>query len=57
MGVNASWRCCSGAFERVVKGGAPELVLVSGYSGIGGSIDTRNLQHSNVKRSLGFAYL
>jgi PAS domain S-box-containing protein len=25
------------AFERVVKGGAPELVLVSGYSGIGKS--------------------
>ena len=25
------------AFDRVVKGGAPELVLVSGYSGIGKS--------------------
>ena len=46
-----------GAFERIVKGGAPELVLVSGYSGIGGPVATYNLQHSNVKRSFGFAYL
>src|SRR4029450_5691431 len=32
------------AFERVVSGGAPELVLVSGYAGIGKSSVVNELQ-------------
>ena len=31
------------AFDRVVQGGAPELVLVSGYSGIGKSVVVNEL--------------
>ena len=33
-----------GAFDRIVKGGAPEFVLVSGYSGIGKSSVVNELQ-------------
>jgi PAS domain S-box-containing protein len=36
------------AFERVVKGGAPELVLVSGYSGIGKSSVVNELHKALV---------
>src|SRR5260370_14686502 len=36
------------AFERVVVGGAPELVLVSGYSGIGKSSVVDELQKALV---------
>jgi len=36
------------AFDRVVKGGAPELVLVSGYSGIGKSSAVNELQKALV---------
>jgi len=36
------------AFDRVVKGGAPELVLVSGYSGIGKSSLVNELQPALV---------
>ncbi|HEX8107936.1 MAG TPA: AAA family ATPase, partial [Kofleriaceae bacterium] len=41
------------AFERVVDSGAPELVLVSGYSGIGKSALVREL-HEPVVRAGGF---
>ena len=37
-----------GAFDRVVKGGAPELVLVSGYSGIGKSSVVNEVQPALV---------
>ena len=37
-----------GAFDRVVKGGGPELVLVSGYSGIGKSSVVNELQPALV---------
>src|SRR4030095_7359526 len=36
------------AFDRVVKGGVPELVLVSGYSGIGKSSVVNELQAALV---------
>ena len=36
------------AFDRVVKGGAPELVLVSGYSGIGKSSVVNELHRALV---------
>jgi len=36
------------AFDRVVVGGAPELVLVSGYSGIGKSSVVDELQKALV---------
>jgi PAS domain S-box-containing protein len=36
------------AFDRIVKGGAPELVLVSGYSGIGKSSVVHELQPALV---------
>ena len=35
-------------FDRVVKGGAPELVLVSGYSGIGKSSVVNELHRALV---------
>jgi PAS domain S-box-containing protein len=37
-----------GAFDRIVKGGPPELVLVSGYSGIGKSSVVNELQPALV---------
>src|SRR5262249_38327394 len=40
------------AFDRVVNGGPPELVLVSGYSGIGKSSVVNELQPVLVQRGL-----
>src|SRR5262249_41158795 len=37
-----------GSFDRIVKGGGPELVLVSGYSGIGKSAVVHELHNSLV---------
>ncbi|HYZ33479.1 MAG TPA: AAA family ATPase [Crenalkalicoccus sp.] len=41
-----------GAFNRVVKSGAPELVLVSGYSGVGKSSVVKELHRALVPRAL-----
>jgi PAS domain S-box-containing protein len=43
------------AFDRLVKGGAPELVLVSGYSGIGKSAVVNELHRELVPPSSLFA--
>ena len=48
-----SWRRCSAAFERVARERRPELVLVSGYSGIGKSALVNEL-HQPIARRRGF---
>ena len=40
------------SFDRIVKGGSPELVLVSGYSGIGKSSVVNELHKALVPRGL-----
>jgi serine/threonine protein kinase len=40
------------SFDRVVANGRPELVLVSGYSGIGKSSRTKNPQVQNLVRAI-----
>jgi hypothetical protein len=39
------------AFDRVVAGGRPELVLVSGYSGIGKSAIVNELHNRSFRRA------
>jgi len=47
-GERASSRPCLAAFDRIVKSGPPELVLVSGYSGIGKSAVVNELHKALV---------
>jgi predicted ATPase/signal transduction histidine kinase len=52
-GREAEIQALRDAFDRVVKGGTPELVLVSGYSGIGKSSLVHEL-HKPIVRARGF---